>query len=133
MIDTLGGNMYTVAVKRDFVAQHYLVGGDWGAENDLHSHHYYLELQLHGEALDEHGYLVDIVDIECNLDEITAYYRDRTLNDLPEFAGLNPSIEHFARIIASSMAERIDAANLSSLTVQIWENEIAWAAYKQEL
>ncbi|MBN2500393.1 MAG: 6-carboxytetrahydropterin synthase [Anaerolineales bacterium] len=125
--------MYTVAVKRDFVAQHYLIGGDWGAENELHSHHYNLELQLHGETLNEHGYLVDIVDIEYHLDEIAAYYRDRTLNDLPEFAGLNPSIEHFARIIAGTLAEKVNAPNLSALSVQIWENEIAWAAYKQEL
>ncbi|MBT7783576.1 MAG: 6-carboxytetrahydropterin synthase, partial [Anaerolineae bacterium] len=56
--------MYTVAVKRKFVAQHFLIGGDWGAENFLHSHHYQVELQLEGATLDKHGYLVDIVDIE---------------------------------------------------------------------
>jgi 6-pyruvoyltetrahydropterin/6-carboxytetrahydropterin synthase len=43
--------MYTVAVKRDFVAQHFLVGGDWGAENQKHSHHYEVELQLEGATL----------------------------------------------------------------------------------
>jgi 6-pyruvoyltetrahydropterin/6-carboxytetrahydropterin synthase len=32
--------MYTVAVRRDFIAQHYRIGGDWGAENELHAHHY---------------------------------------------------------------------------------------------
>ena len=26
-------------------------------------------------------------------------YRDRTLNELPEFEGLNPSVENFARIL----------------------------------
>ena len=62
--------MYTVAVKRDFVAQHYLVGGNWGPENDLHSHHYAIELQLEGAELDQHGYLVDIVDIETNLEAL---------------------------------------------------------------
>ncbi|MCB0456071.1 MAG: 6-carboxytetrahydropterin synthase, partial [Aequorivita sp.] len=75
--------MYTVAVKRNFTAQHFLVGGDWGAENEWHSHHYVVELQLEGDSLDQHGYLVDIVDIEFHLDKIVAYYRDRTLNDLP--------------------------------------------------
>ena len=25
--------MYTIAIKSDFVAQHYLIGGDWGEEN----------------------------------------------------------------------------------------------------
>lgn len=122
--------MYNVAVKRDFVAQHFLIGGDWGPENDLHSHHYYVELQLEGKELDQHGYLVDIVDIEKQLDSIVAYYRDRTLNELPEFAGLNPSIEHFSRIIASALNDGIKAHNISRLTVVIWENEIAWASYR---
>ena len=56
--------MYRVAVRRDFIAQHYLIGGDWGAENQKHSHHYVLELELGGETLDQHNYLVDIVEIE---------------------------------------------------------------------
>ena len=38
--------MYTVSVKRDFTAYHYLVGGNWGAENDKHAHHYYIEDSL---------------------------------------------------------------------------------------
>ena len=122
--------MYTVAVKRDFVAQHFLIGGDWGPENEWHSHHYALELQLSGPTLDQHGYLVDIVDIEANLEALVAYYKDKTLNDLPEFAGLNPSIEHFARILTTQLAERIQADTLSDLTVKIWENEIAWASYR---
>ena len=122
--------MYTVAVKRDFVAQHYLIGGDWGAENEWHSHHYVVELQLHGNELDQHGYLVDIVDIEANLEAIVDEYRDKTLNDRPAFAGLNPSIEQFSRIIATTLAGRIQAPTLSTLTVKIWENEIAWASYQ---
>jgi 6-pyruvoyltetrahydropterin/6-carboxytetrahydropterin synthase len=124
--------MYTVAVKRDFVAQHFLIGGDWGAENERHSHHYTLEVQLEGATLDQHGYLVDIVDIETQLEAQVAYYRDRTLNELPEFEGLNPSIEHFARILCQGLAGRIQASNLSAIRIQMWENEIAWAAYRQE-
>src|SRR6185503_4635935 len=126
--------MYTVAVKRDFVAQHFLIGGDWGAENLKHSHHYAVELQLEGESLDPHGYLVDIVDIEKHLDHRVAYYRDKTLNDLPEFKGLNPSIEHFSRILCQALAGRIvetqQAASLRFVTVKLWENEIAWASYR---
>ncbi len=125
--------MYTVAVKRDFVAQHYLVGGDWGAENELHSHHYYLEVQLHGENLDQHGYLVDIVDIEGNLDQLVDEYRDQTLNEMPAFEDLNPSIEHFSRILCTQLAQRIQAATLNAITVQLWENEIAWASFRLDV
>lgn len=125
--------MYTLAVKRDFVAQHYLIGGDWGAENQWHSHHYQLEVVLEGDSLDQHGYLVDIVDVERNLQELVAYYRDKTLNDLPEFAGLNPSIEHFTRIVCQALASRLQANTLAAIGVKIWENEIAWASYRQTL
>ncbi|MFQ5398797.1 MAG: 6-pyruvoyl tetrahydropterin synthase family protein [Anaerolineae bacterium] len=125
--------MYKVAVKRDFVAQHFLIGGDWGAENELHSHHYVVEVQLEGNTLDQHGYLVDIVDIEAALDGLVAQFRDRTLNKQPGFAGLNPSIEHFARIFCHALTERIQASTLSAATLKIWENEIAWASYRLEL
>ena len=56
--------MYRLAVTRDFIAQHYLIGGDWGAENSRHSHAYRLQLVLQGKTLDRHGYLADIVEVE---------------------------------------------------------------------
>lgn len=126
--------MYTLAVERDFVAQHFLIGGDWGEENEWHSHHYRLELQLEGPRLNQHGYLVDIVDVEQNLSHIIKKYKDKTLNELPEFAGLNPSIEHFCRIIAEELENALATETLEglySLTVKIWENEIAWASFRK--
>jgi 6-pyruvoyltetrahydropterin/6-carboxytetrahydropterin synthase len=124
--------MYSLAVRRDFTATHYLIGENWGAENDPHVHHYVLELQLGGVELDQHGYLVDIVDVEHHLDQLISRYRDQTLNDFPEFAGLNPSIEHFSRILCETMNRNIHAANITNLKVTLWENEIAWAAYSLE-
>jgi 6-pyruvoyltetrahydropterin/6-carboxytetrahydropterin synthase len=123
--------MYTISVQKDFIAQHYLIGGDWGLENLEHSHHYRLELQLAGETLDKHGYLVDIVEIESALEALVAHYRDHTLNELPEFAGLNPSLEHFSRILCQALAAHLQATNIASVTVQLWENEVAWASYRQ--
>lgn len=122
--------MYTLGVKREFIARHYLIGGDWGPENFPNSHRYVLELQLEGEQLDRHGYLVDIVDVEKHLDEIVHYYREQMLNDKPEFTGLNPSIENFSRILATSLNDRIKAENVNTLRIVLWENETAWAAYE---
>ena len=124
--------MYSLGVKRDFIARHFLIGGDWGPENFPNSHHYILELQMQGKELDPHGYLVDIVDVEKHLDEIVNYYKEEMLNDKPEFAGLNPSLEHFARILATSLSERIKADNIRAIKVVLWENESAWAAYSLE-
>lgn len=124
--------MYTLGVQRDFVAQHYLIGGDWGAENQLHSHHYRVELRLEGDKLDEHGYLVDIVDVEHHLNALVSHYRDKTLNDLPEFEGLNPSIEHFSRILCGAIWATVKRKSLTSVTVVIWENDIAWTSYRMD-
>jgi 6-pyruvoyltetrahydropterin/6-carboxytetrahydropterin synthase len=122
--------MYTLAVKRDFIARHYLIGGDWGPENQEHSHHYQVEVILEAEKLDRHGYLVDIVDVETNLEALVDHFRDRILNELDEFRGLNPSIEHFCRNFCRALSARISAQQLVALTVKIWENDIAWASYR---
>ncbi len=124
--------MYTLAVRRDFIARHFLIGGDWGPENLPNSHHYLLELQLSGPVLDQHGYLVDLVEVERLLDRTLARYRDQLLNDLPEFAGLNPSLEHFARILCTTLNDHLPALNLSTVRVVLWENPNAWAAYQIE-
>ena len=87
---------------------------------------------MQGQTLEQHGYLVDIVDIEENLEALVTHYRDQTLNDLEEFRGLNPSIEHFARIFCEAFSGKIVANNLESVYVTIWENDIAWARYHQE-
>jgi 6-pyruvoyltetrahydropterin/6-carboxytetrahydropterin synthase len=85
---------------------------------------------MSGNELDQHGYLVDIVEVERHLDKIVNYYKEQMLNDKPEFAGLNPSIEHFARILATTLSERIQAENITVLKVVLWENDSAWAAYE---
>ena len=70
---------YVVAVQRNFVARHFLFGGDWGPENNIHSHHYRVEARLEGNELDQHGYLVDIVEIESLLDGLVTRYRDKSV------------------------------------------------------
>ena len=123
--------MYAMTVRADFIAQHYLIGGDWGPENERNSHHYVLELQLEGSELDQHGYLVDIVQVEAELRYARAHYADRLLNDLPEFHGLNPSIEQFARILCQRLGKRLAAPNLTGVAVRLWENEVASASYRE--
>ncbi|MBN8581498.1 MAG: 6-carboxytetrahydropterin synthase [Anaerolineae bacterium] len=122
--------MYSLGVRREFIARHFLIGGDWGPENDPNSHHYILVLILEGSELDQHGYLVDIVDVEKHLDDVVNYYKEQMLNDKPEFAGLNPSIEHFARILATTLNKRIKAKNITGVKVVLWEHANAWAAFQ---
>jgi 6-pyruvoyltetrahydropterin/6-carboxytetrahydropterin synthase len=121
--------MYELMVRRDFVAQHFLTVPNCGPENEWHSHHFELEVLLQGASLNKHGYLVDIDEVKEALDAIVDRYQDTTLNDLPEFDGLNPSIEHFARIVCVSLQDQISTQTLDGLQVKIWEDDEAWASY----
>lgn len=121
--------MYTLRVSQDFIAQHYLTVPDCGPENEWHSHHFEVEVLLKGDTLNENGYLIDIVEVEEALTNLSERYRNATLNDLPEFEGLNPSIEHFSRIICQSIEDEIMTDNLDEIAVRVWEDDVAWAGY----
>lgn len=122
--------MYRLGVRREFVAQHFLTAGVPGPEHTWHSHRYRLELVVHGRRLDEAGYLVDIERIKANLDRLVGRYRDRTLNELAEFEGLNPSLEHFARILGVQLAGTTDRERIECVRVVLWEDDDAWASWE---
>ncbi|HEY0715139.1 MAG TPA: 6-carboxytetrahydropterin synthase [Polyangia bacterium] len=121
---------FTVAVLRDFVAQHFLIGGDWGRENQLHSHHYKLEAIFEGEGLDRHNYLLDIAVVEEHLTALVERYRDKTLNNLPEFEGQNPSLELFARVLNDGLRRGLSPEGLTALSIKLWEHEQAYAIHQ---
>jgi 6-pyruvoyltetrahydropterin/6-carboxytetrahydropterin synthase len=125
--------MYSLGVRREFSARHYLVGGDWGDENIEHSHRYRMELVLEAMALDRHGFLVDIVLVERHLEEIAALFRGKILNELDAFVGLNPSIERLATVIHAAFRDRLGHLSLAALAVTIWEDDIAWTSYRTVL
>ena len=125
--------MYELSIQRDFTARHFLIGGDWGPENELHSHQYKLEVRITGPELNENGYLLDIVDFSTHLEAMVGKYQDRTLNELPKFEGLNPSIEHFARIVCRALAVHIAEPSTKNIMVRIWEDDIGWASYTLKL
>ncbi len=123
---------YSLGVRDDFVAQHYLVGGDFGKENEKHSHHYVVEVIVEGDELDEHGFVVDIVRLKAILNDSVDRYRDRTLNDCPELEGLNPGCEVFSRVLAERFRDALGDTLPGALTVKLWEDESAWASCRLE-
>jgi len=121
--------MYTVTVTRDLIARHWLTVPDPGPEGDLHAHQLTVEVQVEGGQLGEYGYLVDIDDLEAVVDELADRYRGATLNELPEFEGLNPSVEHFSRFFAERVVDGIETDRLDAIEVTTWEEDTAAASY----
>lgn len=127
--------MYDVSVSRSFVAQHYLTVPDPGPEGELHSHRYGLEVTIRAPELDEYGYVVDIDELSAAVDGVAAEYRDRTLNDRPAFEGLNPSVEHFARIVADRLLEddRLSTETATGLRIEMEEDDVARVGHERDL
>jgi 6-pyruvoyltetrahydropterin/6-carboxytetrahydropterin synthase len=122
--------MYEVTVLDDFVAQHFLtVPNPPAGEGEPHSHHFEVELTFRGAELNEYDYLVDIDDVEVALTGLRERYADTLLNDLPEFEGYNPSVERFARVVWDRVTDEVTDDTVSALTVTIWEDNQACAAY----
>jgi 6-pyruvoyl-tetrahydropterin synthase len=65
------------------------------------------------------------------IDACVDAYRDRLLNDLPEFDKINPSIEHFCRRFFERFTTALGSNRLKRVAIRIWENELAWAAYEE--
>ncbi len=124
--------MYTLSLSRAFEARHFLVGGDWGPENDPHAHAYRVEVRLQAGELDRHGYIADLERLEKLVDRCVTHYRGRMLNALAEFDGRNPSIEHFSRCFCERLAADLQPHHLTAIEVRIWEDTDAWASYREE-
>ncbi len=122
--------MYSVAVARDFTARHFLVDAS-PEESREHAHSYRLELILEGDGLDDRGYLVDIDEVKSRLDAILDRYRGKLLNELAEFARLNPSLENFSRIVCFLFRAAEKSSRIATISVRIWEDDSAWAGYRE--
>ena len=125
--------MYQVAIRKPLTAFHQLIGGDWGAENQHHSHDYVVEVIVQGAKLDRHGYLFDIAELRTQVDRVHARYSGATLNSLEEFAGLNPSVEHFARLFMQRLVQALTLPGADSITIKLWEDPETWASYTAPL
>lgn len=118
-------------VSTNFIAQHFLIGKDFGAENFKHSHLYRFEIEIESPHLEQHNYLIDIVEVRKILDKLTAHFNDKTLNELPEFENQNPSLEFFSKILWQKFHTHYQLPNNCQITVRLWEDSIAQATYRE--
>ncbi|KAB1196493.1 MULTISPECIES: 6-carboxytetrahydropterin synthase [Haloferax] len=125
--------MYRLSVRREMIAQHFLTVPNPGPEGEIHSHAFTVEIELSGPELDQYGYLVDIDDVKAALDATLSRYRDKTMNDLIEFQGKNPSVERLAHEVCVRFVEAATLENPEHISVRVWEDDVASATYEMAL
>jgi 6-pyruvoyltetrahydropterin/6-carboxytetrahydropterin synthase len=125
--------MYRIGIRRRLTAYHQLIGGEFGPEGATHAHDYLVEVSLEGPTLDRHGFLFDIAALERSVDQLLKRYEGQSLNALPGFEGLNPTLERFARDVAQRLEPQLRGGGPMRLSVKIWEHESAWASHRVEI
>lgn len=122
--------MYLLTVKEDFDAAHRVVGYP-GKCDKLHGHCWTVEVAVEGNQLDELGMVVDFKYLKSLVRDILNIYDHRYLNELPDFAGKNPTAENIAAAIYHHVASGLESS-ASVRNVTVWESPGSSVTYSEE-
>ena len=121
--------MYEVTIIKSFSAAHVLaqVGGKC---EELHGHNFKVELSVGAPELNQSGLLIDFRLVKKWLGELLEEIDHKHLNEIPFFAGLNPSAENVARYLSEKIAPLAEQEGVMVTRVKVWESENAYVTYK---
>ncbi|MBT5381900.1 MAG: 6-carboxytetrahydropterin synthase [Phycisphaerae bacterium] len=122
--------MYRLQTERTFSAAHAIVIG--GSRESLHGHDWRVRLVVTGPTLDADGLLCDFHLLQRVLEQVIAPFKDGNLNDIAPFDALNPTAEHVAMHIATTVRPSLPSG-LVSCEVSVTEAAGCEATYAVEL
>jgi 6-pyruvoyltetrahydropterin/6-carboxytetrahydropterin synthase len=120
--------MYELKVITRFAAAHRLTMVGAKCEN-MHGHNWKIEVVLKGDRLNSAGVLMDFGDVKALLRDIIARLDHQFLNELPMFAGGQPSSERIAAFVADRLQQALDVPTVRVSRVSAWESEDACATW----
>lgn len=123
--------MYEIGIIDEFEAAHALTG-DFGPATRTHGHTYRVEVRIASREVDASGAMYDVGRLRADLRSTLEGMHYRNLDDLPEFAGVNTTVEMVARHIFRRIEPPLRAAPLSGLRVTVWESSSVFASYHEE-
>jgi 6-pyruvoyltetrahydropterin/6-carboxytetrahydropterin synthase len=120
--------MYEVTIIKSFSAAHLLaqIGGKC---EELHGHNFRVEVTVAAPDLNESGLLIDFRVLKKWLNVILDQMDHKHLNELPYFAGINPSAENIAKYIYAQMEPKAKESQVRIARIKVWESENAAVTY----
>lgn len=120
--------MYEITLKGGFNSCHNLYDYK-GVFEPLHGHNFKVEVDLRRQELDPIGVVADFIDIKKELNAVLGKIDYTYLNQVPELASKNSSVENVARWIHDALKERLQGKGIQIRRVTVWETEDAGASY----
>lgn len=122
---------YILSVVTDFSASHILEGHP-GKCGRLHGHNWSVEVEVEARELDRLGMAIDFAELKTATRQIVEAMDHRHLNDLPEFADINPTAEHVASVIYQALRAWLNGHHARLNAVTVWETASARVRYTEE-
>jgi len=122
--------MYLLNVTAHFSAAHRLEGYN-GACRNLHGHNWKVRVGIACRATDDIGLAVDFKLIKESFNALLDEFDHTMLNDLPYFAGCNPTSENIARIVYAEMRKRFAHPGCEVAEIEVWESDSSSVIYRE--
>jgi len=119
---------FEIRITRTFSASHQLRLYDQSLEL-LHAHDWQVTVTVAAANLDRIGVVMDFHELERQLNDLLRPLHGRHLNDLPEFAALNPTAENVAWHIGQGLQL---PAGIKLASVQVQEATGCIAVWRPE-
>src|SRR3954452_448692 len=108
---------FQITITRDFSAAHAILLYD-GSIEPIHGHNWRVSVTVQADKLDAIGVVMDFHELARLVDEIIRPMHNRSLNDLPAFASINPTAENVALHVGQSLKL---PASVRLHKVEVWE------------
>lgn len=124
--------MFELVVNGAFEAAHRLVDYP-GKCNRLHGHSWIVEMSVKGDKLDKIGMVADFKVLKNLLMEVLDAMDHQYLNELPQFATINPTAEHIAKYIYETVEQHeVFKSTVKLDYIKVWESPKAAVIYRKD-
>jgi len=120
--------MFEITVETHFCAAHYLRDYE-GDCSRMHGHNFSVVVTVAGEHLQPNGILIDFKELKKVVENHTAQFDHRVMNEVPPFDEINPTVENVARWLYEVLSKDLGKKNLMVSRVEVKETERYRAAY----
>ncbi|MDZ7373744.1 MAG: 6-carboxytetrahydropterin synthase QueD [candidate division KSB1 bacterium] len=121
--------MYLLRVSTHFDSAHRLAGYSGACERP-HGHTWHVQVTVATPELDSVGMGIDFHELEKVVEAVVSHYDHTMLNDLPEFAGQNPTAENLARTLFRQIEAKLPP-KCRLVEVEVRESERFSAVYRE--
>jgi 6-pyruvoyltetrahydropterin/6-carboxytetrahydropterin synthase len=123
--------MYDIFIKTHFSSGHHL--RDYPGSCELpHGHNWKVTVTVRAHELDEIGMGIDFKVLKSKVNEVVDELDHRVLNDMEDFARINPSSENIAKFIFNKLATPLHNERYQLHSVSVYETDTSGLTYYGE-